>query len=197
MEEDGAMTGIILAGGNNSRMGMKKAFLTVNGVKIIHHTLHVFKNIFQEIIIVTNTPEDFESFGVKIVKDSVRGKGPLGGLYTGLVEARYERCFVTACDMPFLNEQLIRYMTNITGYDIVVPVIDGFYEPLFACYSKKCADFAAAQIKNNNLKISDILPLADVRAISEDEMKRFDIGLESLININTTEELYRLNLKEA
>ncbi|HWQ77454.1 MAG TPA: molybdenum cofactor guanylyltransferase [Anaerovoracaceae bacterium] len=190
------MTGIILAGGNNSRMGMKKAFLSVSGVRIIDHTLDVFREIFQEIIIVTNTPADFETFGVKVVTDRIKGKGPLGGLYTGLSEARFERCFIAACDMPFLNGRLIRYMTGITGYDVVVPMVRGRYEPLFACYSRKCAGYAMKQIKNGNLKIIDIFPWAGVRVIDEDEMRKFDADLESLININTREELSSLSHKE-
>ncbi len=188
------MTGIILAGGKNSRMGMKKAFINVRGINIIDNTLAILDKIFQEIIIVTNTPEDFEYTGVKTVNDLIEGIGPIGGIYTGLMAAQYEQCFVTACDMPFINSRLIKYMIEIIGYDIVVPMVRGLYEPLFACYSKKCADYAIKQIRDGNFKVSSIYSQARVKAIEEDELQRFDAGLISLMNINTKEELYYLNL---
>ena len=50
------MTGIILAGGKNTRMGATKAFLTINGTRLIDIILKVYRDIFSEIIIVTNIP---------------------------------------------------------------------------------------------------------------------------------------------
>lgn len=186
------MTGIVLAGGNNSRMGKKKAFINVFGNTIIDNIIATFQDIFLEIIIVTNNPEDFQYSGIKAVPDLIHGKGPLGGLYTGLNEARYEQCFVMACDMPYTNRRLIQYITGITGYDVVVPKINGRYEPLFACYSKKCAAYAREQLEEGNLRLSSIFPELRVKEIGTEELKIYDEGLLSLININTPEDLSKL-----
>ncbi len=185
------VTGIVLAGGNSSRMGTDKAFVHVEGRRIIDHVLLAFKRLFEEIIIVTNSPEAFRDLGVRIETDAIKGAGPLGGLYTGLRAAQSERCFAVACDMPFINEALVKYMTDITGYDVVVPMIRDRYEPLFACYSAKCADYAWEQIQRGRFKISDMLPQADIRIVREEEIRIFDKELRSFININTREELLR------
>jgi molybdopterin-guanine dinucleotide biosynthesis protein A len=189
-------TGVILAGGNNRRIGIKKAFININGITIIERTLTVFRKIFPQIIIVTNTPEDFQYTSEEVVKDIVAGKGPLGGIYTGLALAKYTRCFVVACDMPYVNAQLIKYMTDIIEYDIIVPKVGNYYEPLFACYSKKCYDVIRKQIEINNLKITGIFSQVGVREVSVNEIIKFDNNLSSFININTPQDFIRLLSQE-
>jgi molybdenum cofactor guanylyltransferase len=191
------VTGIILAGGKNSRMGVNKAFINIGGKRIIDNTLSIYKKIFSEIIVVTNTPEDYEGSGAKIVTDIIPNKGSLGGLYTGIVESKNDHCFVAACDMPFINEKLIRYITEIQGYDIVVPVVERYYEPLFAMYSKNCLSFIKEQLDNDNLRISDIFKKVRVKEVKINELRMFDNELMSLVNINTPEDLNNvLNITE-
>lgn len=183
------MTGIILAGGKNIRMGRKKAFINVEGNTIIDRILNIFNEVFLEVLIVSNTPEDFSYTGLKVVTDIIPDKGSLGGLYTGLINMTYEKCFVVACDMPFISKALVKYIIDIPTYDIVVPKIEGGYEPLFACYSRKCADLAKRRLEEGNLRISDLYSYFNVKEISEDEIKKFDRSMRSLVNINTPEDL--------
>ncbi len=183
------MTGIILAGGKNSRMGCKKAFIKVNEMQIIDIILSVFKEVFSEIIIVTNTPKDFEYTKVRLVKDIVADKGAIGGLYTGIKEAEFKQCFVTACDMPYIHLQLIKYIIQIKEYDVVVPKIDNKFEPLFAVYSKNCLNSIEQNLTENKLRITDIFSKVKVKEIYEDEIRLYDNQLLSLINLNTPEEL--------
>ena len=107
------MTGIILAGGKSSRMGTNKAFLTVGGERLIDRTVRIFKDIFHEVILVTNTPFDYLDQDCTIATDIIKGKGALGGIYTGLFFASHDHSFVSACDMPFLDKSFIKYMIEI------------------------------------------------------------------------------------
>lgn len=179
------MTGIILAGGKNSRMGAKKSLLNINGTTIIENIIEVYRRIFKEIIIVTNTPEDYSYPGIKLFKDIILNKGPMGGLYTGLLRSSYRHCFVAACDMPFIDEKLIRYMANIKDYDAVIPVVDGRYEPLFALYSKSCLDILKKQLDDEKLKIIDFFSKIKLREIHASELCQYDSKLFSFINVNT------------
>ncbi|MDO8525689.1 MAG: molybdenum cofactor guanylyltransferase, partial [Candidatus Omnitrophota bacterium] len=107
------ITGIVLAGGKAARMrgSCDKAFLKVGGKTIIDRQLKALRNIFKEIMIVTNSPDRYKDRkGVKIIPDLVREKGPLGGIYSGLSASGSFYNFVTACDMPFINEGLVKYM---------------------------------------------------------------------------------------
>ncbi len=116
------ITGIILAGGKNLRMGKNKAFLEVNGERIIDRTKNLFLELFDEVLLVTNSLPDYLGLNLRMVADLHPGKGALGGIYTGLFHASHSHAFVAACDMPFLNKDLIRHLIDLSpGYDIVIP----------------------------------------------------------------------------
>jgi molybdenum cofactor guanylyltransferase len=182
------LTGIILAGGKNSRMGVKKAFLHIGETTIIESILAVYKKIFSETIIVTNTPEDYKHCNVNLVEDIIQNRGPLGGIYTGLIKAKNEYCFVTACDMPFINESVISYISSIRGYDIVVPVVRGQHEPLFALYSKKCVAVLREQLQSGNLCVKDIFKSCSVKEVLVEDLWKNHSALISFTNVNTPEE---------
>jgi len=56
------MTGIILAGGKNTRMGVNKAFLEINGTRMIDKTIDIYSRLFSEILIITNDPLPYLEF---------------------------------------------------------------------------------------------------------------------------------------
>lgn len=182
------MTGIVLAGGKNRRMGVKKAFLNIGETTIIDSILAVYKMLFDEVIIVTNTPEDYEYCNVKMVKDIVPNCGPLGGIYTGILEAKNPYCFVSACDMPFINIDIIKYIIDIKGYDIVVPIVHGRYEPLFALYSRSCISVLKKQLEDRKLSIKDIFKVCSVKEIQVEEFMGTDEAIIFFTNVNTPEE---------
>jgi len=111
------IAGAILAGGNNLRMkGRNKSFLKINGTPLIQKTIFLFKKLFEEIIIVTNCPPDYVWYekDALIVTDILKNRGPLGGIHTGLTRATKKKVFFAACDMPFLDERLIKRILDIS-----------------------------------------------------------------------------------
>ncbi|HLD40820.1 MAG TPA: molybdenum cofactor guanylyltransferase [Candidatus Omnitrophota bacterium] len=187
-QETGA---IILAGGKNSRMaGEDKAFLEVEGRPIILRIIGTLKPLVKEIIIVTNTPEKYDNFKVKLVRDESPGMGPLMGIYSGLKASSCEHNFITACDTPFLSAALIEYMIKIRdNYDLLAPRIEGKYHPLFALYGKNCLSVIRKALEEGRLNVRGIFPELNCRFISRQEAERFDKDLLSLTNINTRLEL--------
>ena len=180
------MTGIILSGGKNIRMGSNKAFLKVGGERLIDRTTRIFKQIFDEVILVTNSPLDYLDHDGIIATDIIKDKGALGGLYTGIFFASSEHAFISACDMPFLNMSFIKHMAECAhGYDIVVPrSVDGL-QPLHAVYSKKCLPLMKKLIDRNQLKITGFFRGLKILEITEDVIKSFDPGGRMFINVNT------------
>lgn len=182
-------TGIILAGGKSSRMGRNKALLEFGGRSIIEQTIDLFKSIFPEVIIVTNTPEEYVNLGIKTVTDIFPGKGSLGGIYTGLIHSSYDYSFVTSCDMPSLRRELIEFIVGLKeGYDVVVPRLKDGHEPLHAVYSKKCIKLIEGMIDKGDLRIIGFYPEATVREISEEELAPYISTPSPFVNINTPEE---------
>lgn len=183
------VTGIILAGGKSSRMGRNKALLDFGGRSIIEHTADLFKSIFPEAILVTNTPEEYANLGIKTVTDIFPGKGSLGGIYTGLFHSSHDYSFIASCDMPFLRRELIEFLISLKdGYDVVVPRLKDGHEPLHAVYSRRCLKPIESMIDKGDLRIIGFYSEVSVREVSEEELAPFNPEPSSFMNINTPED---------
>ena len=187
------MTGVILSGGKNRRMGENKAFLAVDGEPLIDRTVRLFRAVFQEIIVVTTSPLDYLDQEATIVTDILPGKGALGGIYSGLFFAREEYAFIAACDMPFLNRVFLEYMiSRTTGYDIIVPATPEGFQPLHAVYSRRCLPVIRGLIDRDRLKITGFYPGHRLLTISPEVIRSFDPDGRMFMNVNTPEDLRNL-----
>jgi len=183
------MTGIILAGGENKRMGVDKAFLTVAGIPMIERVLQALGPVVNRIIIVTNSPERYHAYHARVITDKLDQRGPLTGIYSGLCSSESEYNVVVACDMPFLNAGLLSYLMDLApGYDAVVPVFGELTEPLHAVYSKKLLPVIEKRIREDERRMQGIFGRANVRYVTEKEISRFDPERRSFINLNTQEQ---------
>lgn len=184
------VTGVALAGGRSTRMGTNKALLEVGGVRLIDGAVAALRAIFAEVLVVANDPEPYAGLGLPILPDLVPGKGPLGGLYTGVSAAAHPHAFCLACDMPFANPALMRYLAGLApGHDVVVPRTAEGLQPLHAVYAKGCLPAMHRQIEADRLKIDRLFDLVRVRYVEEAEIRPFDPELHSFWNLNTREDL--------
>jgi molybdenum cofactor guanylyltransferase len=188
---DNKMTGIILSGGRNSRMGVNKAFLEVEGTRLIDKALRIYRGIFAEIIIVTNDPLTYLEFSdATIITDIYKKKGALGGIFSGLFYASNQYSFVIACDMPFLNKDFIQYMTGLAGHhDIIVPETPEGRQPLHAVYSRNCLPAIKKLLEADKLKISGFYRDMRLLTVTEKEINPFDKDGRLFLNLNTPEDL--------
>lgn len=190
MKNKNAMTGIILSGGKSLRMGENKAFIEIDGIPIINRIHTLFKELFQEIIIVTNQAELFLNLEARTFADIIPDRGVLAGLYTGLFFSSYLYSFCVACDMPFLNESVIKYLIQKADhFDVIVPKTKDGLQPLHAIYSKNCLDPIKRTIEQQKYSIIDFFPRVKIKMVEEYEFYSLDPTMESFINVNTPEEL--------
>jgi len=189
------MTSIVLAGGKSLRLGRSKCLETINGKSLIERVIERLKAVSSRILIVTSQeqldlPATCEA---EVVVDFYPGKGPLGGIYTGLLASDSSHTLAVACDMPFLNIELLRYIIELSpGFDAVVPRLEeGKIEPLHAIYSKNCLDNMKTQLEHNQLEISRFLNTVRVRYIEQAECRRLDPQLLTFFNINSQSDLDR------
>ncbi len=185
---------IVLAGGKGLRLGHEKALETVGNKSLIQWVVFSLSFLNSDIIIVTAAkqfPPQFIGYPkLKMVTDTYPGKGPLGGIYTGLAASDSFYNLVVACDMPFLNQDLLDYMIQIsTGFDLVLPRLGNMIEPLHAVYSKTCLAPIECLLKQGNLKIHELLTLVRVRYVEAAEINRFDPKHLSFFNVNTEADL--------
>lgn len=193
---DPEMTGIVLAGGRAARMGgaCDKAFLKIDNETIIDGQLKILKQIFKEMIVVTNSANSYKDIKeVTVIPDIIRERGPIGGIYSGLLASHSFYNFVVACDMPFINAKLIEYMITLKdGYDIVVPRIEGKYEALFSIYSKNCVRPISEAIEKGRLTVGELFTDVRVREVAGDEIMKFGDADTIFMNVNTKEDLCRI-----
>ncbi|MBI4849067.1 MAG: molybdenum cofactor guanylyltransferase [Nitrospirae bacterium] len=208
-------TGVILAGGENKRMPVLKAFIEVEGKKTVERNLRIMKRLFGETFIITNQPELYSYLGVPLFGDVYDVRGPMTGIFTALLNSSNQWVFVSACDMPFINPALIRFMADerynpaclsmmsdeergnfdpaqeADIYDVVVPVVNHRAEPLFAFYSKKALSSLEQFILSGKKGIKDFLLNRSkrVKYITTEEIKGIDPEAKSFINLNTPEDV--------
>ena len=181
---------IVLAGGRSARLGHDKVSITIGNRNLLDLVLNWMASLSQEVILVTageqRLPELNKRAKVKVVADIYPDKGPLGGIYTGLVASASFYNLVVASDMPFLNPALLRYMLQVSAnFDIVVPRTGNLVEPLHAIYSKNCLSPMEPMLKQNELAISQLFPKVKTRYVENEEIERFDPNHLSFFNINT------------
>lgn len=181
-----AVSVAILAGGQSRRMGRDKAFLPVGGYPVVERVIERVVPLSDDVMLITNTPDKYHHFGHRVVGDAFPGTGALGGIYTAIYAAQYSYCLVVACDMPFLNTSLLRYLCGLaTGFDVVIPLFKGFPETMHAVYGRNCLEPIKQQLLNEHLKIIGFFDEVRVRYVEHRDLFRFDPKLRSFLNMNT------------
>jgi molybdenum cofactor guanylyltransferase len=184
------VTGLILAGGKSSRFGRNKALVEVGGIRLIERVIRIMRSVFQQVIIITNTPDEYAFLKLPMIEDLIKGLGPLGGLYTGLESISTETGFFVACDMPFLSEPLIRYITKFRDdFDVILPKIDWKIEALHGLYNKRCLPAIRELIDSQQYQVIRFFPEMRVKFLGEAEIRKYDPELKTFFNINEPREL--------
>ena len=187
------MNGIILAGGKSLRFGEDKAFVKVGDFILIESLIGLLTPLFDNLIIVTNYPEKYVQYPVKVVVDQIKDLGPLGGIQAGLLASDADYNFVMACDMPLVNPELIRFLCGLPGdHEVVLPWLPEGPEPLYAVYSKKALPVIEEHLAQTRCKISTLYEKLRIRKVMAEEILRILPDLTTFQNINLQHDLARL-----
>ena len=187
-------TGVILSGGLANRYdGTEKALLRVGGIRILDRLYHIYQELFDEIILVTNSPQKFLEWDLLIVSDLFPIRSSLTGIHAGLFYSTNPYAFISACDTPFLKRELIETIIGKieAQIDIVMPETSAGFEPLCAAYSKRCLEAAQNHLERKKLKITKTFRKSRIKTVSEKALRKIDPELQSFFNINTPEDLER------
>jgi molybdopterin-guanine dinucleotide biosynthesis protein A len=204
------VSGIVLAGGKSRRMGRDKALLEFDGAPLIARVLARVRAVCAQVLVVADDVEAYARFGAPVIPDVYPGKGSLGGIFSGVYAARAEYALVVACDLPFLNEALLRYLISLAPHnDIVIPrahapigraksatrydqldVKASGLQATHAIYSKRCLEPMRARLLANDLRIINFFDEVRVRVVEPDEVARFDPQGWTFFNVNTPEDLH-------
>ena len=179
----------ILAGGRATRFaGADKASLAVGRARIIDRQLAVLAAVSDDVRIVANDAGRYAGLGVRVIPDAIAGAGPLGGIYTALLDASHDRVLVIACDLPFVTAALLERLVTESGageeVDAVVPRSARGLEPLCALYSRRCATAARERIDRGALQVAGLLDAVRTRVLGPETLAPYDEGA-LFENVNT------------
>ena len=180
---------VILTGGKSSRMGRPKALLPFDGEPLIAHTVRTLRHLFSDIVVVAAPEQELPPLPVTLVRDEVAYQGPVEGILYGLRAAHAEIAFVTSCDAPFLNLDLIAFfVAQLTDYDVVVPYWQERLQPLHAVYRRSVAPLLQEQLERGELRPIFLYKKVRTREVSPEEIRRFDPEGLSFRNLNSPED---------
>ena len=146
------ITGVILAGGKSSRMGVNKSFLKLGNQTIIERIAELMKSIFSEVLIITNTPDEYKFLNLPLYEDIYKWKGPLAGIHSALTHSQTEKIFVLSCDVPLMSKKMIEYIIEYkSDKPIVFCEAAGYHQPLVGVYSKNILSEIENIISNNEM----------------------------------------------
>ena len=189
------ITGVILAGEKSKRMGVNKSFLKLGNQTIIERITVVMKCIFKEVIIITNTPAEYAFLQLPSYEDVFKGKGPLGGIHSGLTFSNTEKNFVISCDTTLITKEMIEY---IVEYKSDKPIkfceAAGFHQPLVGSYKKEII-FDIENFINDNIEMPDksfhhFLKKVDAEIIHPEDLPFYKD--EIFLNVNKKEDYEKL-----
>ena len=185
---------IVLAGGKGLRLGRDKALVEIDGENLLQRVISRLSFLNSDIILVVAGKQHILEISgypkLKVVTDIYSGKGPLVGIYSGLLKSSSVYNLVVACDMPFLNKNLIGHMLDVSaGFDITIPRLGDMVEPLHTVYSNNCLKAIEKLLAEDSLKIDSLLKMVKVRYVEAGEIDSFDPEHLSFFNVNTKADL--------
>ncbi|MEN2985820.1 MAG: molybdenum cofactor guanylyltransferase [Thermodesulfovibrionaceae bacterium] len=182
------LTAAVLAGGKSSRMGQDKCLLNLGSEKIIERLISTFSGCFEELFIVTNSPQFYFSFGLPLLGDIYSYRGPIAGIHVALKNSKYD-VFAFACDMPFVKKEVIYALSEkhlIEKNLCTVSSFKGKIYPLPGVYSKTLQFQLENLLKEEKLSLKKLIDDIGCQAV---EVENLDKEGVSFVNINTEEDL--------
>jgi molybdopterin-guanine dinucleotide biosynthesis protein A len=188
MEKLPEITGIILAGGKNTRMGQYKALVEWRGKSLINWVLDAISPLCSEIIVSSNdkVPVNPE---VLIVPDRFTDIGPAAGIESGLYHSKTNLNIIVSCDTPMVNTDFFRYMIDNHGdFEISIPIHDGINEPMIGIYNKSVqAKFEEAILRGQARPPSIIRSCRFQEILVSNDLNFYNDNL--FLNLNSPDDL--------
>ncbi len=181
------ITGIILAGGNSLRMGQDKLKLAWGDSTLLEHVVSSMRKVIEDILIIVDNSQRVSLDGAEIHEDIFPGTHTLGALYTGLLRARTDRCFVVAADMPFLNPKVIQEFIRPRSAKVVITRVEDRLQTLSAVYSKQLLPVIKQRIDDEQWSLHGLVKSVDAEILEATVLQKLDPHGHHFYNINTPE----------
>ena len=200
------VTGIILVGGKSRRMRENKALMRLGNDVLIGHVIQRMQSITDELLLITNNPDEYSHFDLPMHSDIIPNSGALGGIHSGLTQASNDAAICVGCDSPFLDPNLLTYLDSVLGeYNAVMPYTvkqctsnsdntQITLQTLCAVYSKRCIPIIELMLNESELRVHALQQRTNVLCLSPEVWKVYDSEGHSFFNINTPEDFEKAQI---
>ena len=188
------ITGVILAGGRSNRFGSNKALALLHGKSLIQHVTDTVASVFNDSLLVTNTPEQYDFLNIPMIRDRYQDMGPLAGIHAALRHTGKSWIFVVGCDMPAITPDVVAFLCSFVHEDCeaVIPWLERGAEPLCGLYHKTALAKIEQYLKGGKVQVKEILENLAVRKITEQELLKVTGDLQVFYYVNRERDLQRL-----
>jgi len=197
------VTGIILSGGKSTRMGENKSLLKLGTLTAIERVTRLMKKIFEKVILITNTPDEYTFLNIPMFEDVYRYMGPLAGIHSGLLHSNTKENFVISCDIPLMTEEMIKFLVDYkTDKPVTVCRADGFVQQLAGRYSafllpqieksflNEEKEIRTGEQKKRKCKVLSLLEKAGAEIINASDLEFYKEGI--FFNMNRPEDYKKI-----
>ena len=134
----------------------REAFASFRGKPLIERVAQTMKEIFHELLIVTNTPDEYRHLNIPVAQDLEAYQGPLGGIVTAFSHSRKGRLFVAACDMPLLDKgDILQILQEGNPFDAAIPIQKGNRHYLMASYARSLLPQMKRHLKEGRFSLEE------------------------------------------
>lgn len=187
------ISAFVLAGGNSVRFGgADKARQPWGDQPLLAQVVASLEVQFRCVCVISKHTADYaDVVNVPLLADVHPDGGPLGGIHAGLTHSRTEWNLFVACDMPWVQPQLLAHLAATTSpqLDAVVPEVGGWLIPTLALYHRRIVAQAEAALATRHLALQDFLKTVHTHVVPQAELETLDPALQSFSNLNTLEAL--------
>jgi molybdenum cofactor guanylyltransferase len=211
---------LILAGGKARRFQTQsqewqdKALAELHGKPLLIHAIQNVRSVVDEVAVCVNDEERktayseiLEKFSLSDVKIIVDEKinhisGPNVAIMSGLKSVQADYCLTLPCDMPFLEPKVADYLfSQAEGVEVVVPMWpNGRLETLMIVLERQSALEITRTLCALKRPRSDDIPRGASKTLlvsPVSHIKTLDSELRSFININSKEDLNKLQTRRS
>ena len=193
MPRNDDVTGIVLAGGAGRRMrtgiremGAPKPLLRLGDKTLVEHVVAAIEPLVSGVTVVTNDAEAMAFLGLPTVGDAEPGRGPLMGLYSGLLACPTPFALVVACDAPFLSPALLAHRRPDA---MTLPATERGPQPMPGLYPTTIASVIASLLEGGRAAMRDLVAAGPVELLSAEDVRALDPEGRSFKDLDTPEDL--------
>ncbi len=185
----------ILAGGESKRFGENKLLYRIGGKRVLEIVTEKALEVCSFVFLVVKERDPYESIGIPIVEDVSEDRCPAVGVYTALSHSQEERVLILSGDLPLIKREVLELLMNHHRDPITICEAKGRLHPLIGIYSRSVRESLGDYLRRGKKSMMGFLKEVGFKVLEEDTIREADPDLDSFTNMNTKEDLKKVEGK--